>query len=151
MKLSDMAEATGCGREELLYTAIKGYIADGLSFTAMSRLLGVCRTTLCARAKEIGLYTPKQIVTVDKDTTSGFVVRSAEWLRYKPGDVVREWRYYPGENMPMVRLRAVAAKQYAWFVLCDVMTLTYGEWKKAYRECFPITRLRNDSASEETI
>ena len=61
-------------------------------------------------------------------------------LRYKQGDVVRAWVYDPGDNIPPVSLRAVAAKEYNNFIMCDVEALHEGMWDKVYNECYPIMK-----------
>lgn len=56
--------------------------------------------------------------------------------RYMPGDVLRSWTEDYGENIPIVRLRAVVVKQYPHFLLCRVEASRVYGWEPLYNECF---------------
>lgn len=56
--------------------------------------------------------------------------------RYMPGDVARSWTEDYGENIPIVRLRAVVVKQYPHFLLCRVEASRIDGWEPLYNECF---------------
>ena len=53
--------------------------------------------------------------------------------RYEPGDIVAQW-----EGAEGVPCRAVAIRQYAHHVLCDVIAMHDGIWRRVYRESFAV-------------
>jgi len=53
--------------------------------------------------------------------------------QYEPGDTVAEW-----EGAEGVPCRAVAREIYPHHVLCDVLALHDGIWRRVYRESFAV-------------
>jgi excisionase family DNA binding protein len=139
MQIQHMVVATGLSREELMRTAVLGHILEGLTIAQIAERLGVHRTTVRDWAAKVGMGTMRRRGEPE------ILRRSATWARYKPGQVIREWRGTGG-----VHLRAKVIKQYAYHALCWVEAF-YGTWVRLYKESFStlITTGEYDG-SEET-
>lgn len=139
MQIQHMVVATGLSREELMRTAVLGHILEGLTIAQIAERLGVHRTTVRDWAAKVGMGTMRRRGEPE------ILRRSATWARYKPEQVIHEWRGTGG-----VHLRAKVIKQYAYHALCWVEAF-YGTWVRLYKESFStlITTGEYDG-SEET-